>query len=126
MRVGSGDFIYEFIPNWGILPEGYEFGGVPDGAVDAEGRVFVFSRSDHPIMVFDADGNFFESWGKKEFGRPHGAFMGPDAFYCVYDGEHLGTITHAGPPFNRPTSLALAPMTPSAVINHRTIPAYTS
>ena len=59
MRVGSGDFIYEYIPNWGILPPGYEFGGVPDGAVDAQGRVYVFSRSDHPVMVFDAEGNSY-------------------------------------------------------------------
>ena len=65
MRVGSGDFIYEFIPSWGILPEGYEFGGVPDGAVDAQGRVYVFSRSKHPVMVFDADGNFLKSWGRR-------------------------------------------------------------
>jgi len=139
MRVGSGDFIYEFIPDWGVLPEGYQFGGVPDGAVDTEGRVYVFSRSDHPVMIFDTDGNFLTSWGENIFGRPHGACMGPEAFYCVddyahvvrkcsltgevlmtlgtpnkasdtgYDGKHWGSIKRAGPPFNRPTSAALAP-----------------
>ena len=41
MRVGSGDFVYEFIPNWGKPPAGYEFGGVPGGAVDGWGRVHV-------------------------------------------------------------------------------------
>ena len=139
MRVGSGDFIYEFIPSWGILPPGYEFSAVPDGAVDAQGRVYVFSRSSHPVMVFDAEGNFLKSWGEDLFKRPHGACMTPDAFYCVddkghavrkctldgellmtlgtfgqpsdtgYDGKHWRTITRPGPPFNRPTSLALAP-----------------
>ncbi len=139
MRVGRGDFIYEFIPSWGMLPEGYEFGGVPDGAVGPDGRVYVFSRSAHPVMVFDADGNFIKSWGEGVFTRPHGACMGPDAFYCVddeghavrkcsldgevlmtlgtpgvasdtgYDGKHWMTIKRPGPPFNRPTALALAP-----------------
>ena len=139
VRVGGGDFIYDFIPDWGKLPEGYDFGGVPDGAVDAEGNVYVFSRSDHPIMVFDSDGNFIRSWGEKIFRRPHGAYISSDAFYCVddfqhtvrkctlagevlmmlgtpdmasdtgYDGKDWRTIKHPGPPFNRPTSLALAP-----------------
>ena len=139
MRVGSGEFIYDFIPNWGKLPEGYEFDSIPDGAIDADGRVFVFSRSAHPIMIFDSNGNFLESWGENVYRRPHGACISPDAFYCVddmqhtvrkctlsgevlwtlgtpdvatdtgYDGKNWQSIKNAGPPFNRPTSLALAP-----------------
>ena len=62
MRVGSGDFMYEFIPNWGKPPAGYEFGGVPGGAVDGWGRVHVFTRTPHPVLIFDADGNFIKSW----------------------------------------------------------------
>lgn len=64
MRVGSGDFIYEFIPDWGKPPAGYEFGGVPGGAVDGWGRVHVFTRTPHPVLIFDADGTFLKSWGR--------------------------------------------------------------
>lgn len=89
MRVGSGEFIYEFIPSWGKLPVGYEFGSVPNGAVDIRGRVYIFSRTSHPIMIFDADGNFIKSWGEGVFSRPHDAFIGPDeSIYCIDDLDH--------------------------------------
>lgn len=89
MRVGSGDFIYEFIPDWGRPPAGYEFGGVPGGAVDGWGRVHVFTRTAHPVLIFDADGHFIRSWGEGVFSRPHNAFIGPDeSFYCIDDFDH--------------------------------------
>jgi DNA-binding beta-propeller fold protein YncE len=140
MRVGNGGFIYECQPDWGILPAGYQFGGVPNGAVDRMGRVFLYSRTAHPVMVFNADGSFIKSWGEGVFTRPHHATMGPDdTFYCVddldhtvrkctldgkilmtlgvknqpsdtgYDGRDYHSIKRGGPPFNRPTSLALGP-----------------
>ena len=89
MRVGSGDFMYEFVPNWGRPPAGYEFGGVPGGAVDGWGRVHVFTRTPHPVLIFDAEGNFIKSWGEGVFSRPHNAFIGPDeSFYCIDDFDH--------------------------------------
>jgi hypothetical protein len=40
-----------------------------DVVVDSKNRVFVFSRGEHPLMVFDRDGTFFFSWGEKLFTR---------------------------------------------------------
>ncbi|MCL5026868.1 MAG: peptidyl-alpha-hydroxyglycine alpha-amidating lyase family protein [Chloroflexi bacterium] len=89
MRVGNGDFVYEFIESWGTVPEGYELGGVPNGAVDTQGNVHVFTRTPHPVVVFDAEGNFIRSWGEGIFKRPHSAFIGPDeSFYCTDDFDH--------------------------------------
>ncbi len=89
MTVGSGDFRYEVIQSWGRLPAGYEFDAVPDGRVDSQGRVYVFSRSAHPVMVFDAEGNFIKSWGEDIFTRAHGIFIGPDdSVYCADDADH--------------------------------------
>ena len=89
MRVGSGGFLYEFIPNWGKPPAGYEFGGVPGGAVDGWGRVHIFTRTPHPVLIFDADGDFIKSWGEGVFSRPHNAFIGADeSFYCIDDFDH--------------------------------------
>ena len=40
--------------------------------VDAQDRVYCFNRTkDHPVMVFDRDGNFLSSWGAGLFAFPH-------------------------------------------------------
>lgn len=89
MRVGSGEFVYEVIQSWGKLPAGWSFGAVPDGRVDSEGTVYVFSRSPHPVMVFDREGNFLSSWGEGVFSRAHGIFISPDDYvYCADDMDH--------------------------------------
>jgi hypothetical protein len=44
MRVGTGDFVYEVITEWGRLPAGWAFGSVPNGACDSQGRVYLFAR----------------------------------------------------------------------------------
>src|SRR4030095_8652761 len=50
---------------------------------------FVFSRSQHPVVVTDADGAFLFSWGKDQFVRPHGITIGPDnCVYCTDDSDH--------------------------------------
>ena len=32
----------------------------------------MFNRGEHPMMVFDRDGNFLRSWGEGTFPRAHG------------------------------------------------------
>ncbi len=139
MRISSGGFTYDVITNWGRLPAGWSFGSVPNGACDSHGRVYVFSRSEHPVIVFDSDGKFLGSWGEGVFSRPHGILItADDIAYCTDDKDHtvrkfkldgtllmtLGTknkpsdtgyngkdwrtITRGGPPFNRPTNIALS------------------
>ena len=102
---------------------------MPDVAVDQEDRVYLFNRSEHPVLVFDRDGNFISSWGEGVFGRPHGLTIVPDGtLYCADDGHHVvfhctpeGRILEvvgepdkpapfmSGKPFNRPTKVALDP-----------------
>ena len=61
--VGSGIFTYEVQPNWFELPGGWNLGWIPAVACDSEDRVYIYSRSEHPMMVFDRQGRFLESWG---------------------------------------------------------------
>ena len=130
-KFGSGEFVYEIVPEWAKLPEGWSFLEVSDVAVDSKDRVYVFNRGDHPMMIFDRDGSFLGSWGEGLFKRPHGVTIGPDdSIYCVDDGDHtirklnpegrvlmiLGTPGQAAPfqsgrPFHRPTKVALHPKT---------------
>lgn len=128
-RMGSGRYVFEELNDWARLPKGWAFKEVADVAVDSEDRVYVFNRGEHPLMVFEADGTFVESWGEGVFTRPHGLTLGPDeALYCVDDEAHcvrkcsldgrvlmtIGTPSepaprHSGEPFNRPTKVAFDP-----------------
>ena len=140
MRIGTGEFVYEVSAQWARLPAGWSFGEVTGVAVDSRDRVYVLSRGEHPVTIFDRHGDFQAAWGEGVFRRPHGIHIGPDdAVYCAddvdhtvrkfgpdgqvlftlgtrdrpsdtgYDGEDLLSIRRGGPPFNRPTSIALGP-----------------
>ena len=56
VTVGDGDFKYELIENWAKLPDGWVFTQVGAVAVDENDDVYVFNRSEHPIIVFNRDG----------------------------------------------------------------------
>lgn len=127
MVFGQGTHQYTVHENWWTLPEGWEFGWVPAVAVDSQDRVYVYSRSEHPMVVFDRDGNFIDSWGDDILKDAHGIFIdADDNIYCTErephvirkfttDGELLMTLGTPdvpgadGEPFNLPTDFALGP-----------------
>ena len=88
--VGSGMLLFTPVENWEKLPSGWEFIDVAGVAVDSKDNVYVFNRSEHPVIVFDRDGNFLRAWGEGLFStRTHGIHIGPDDMvYCVDDGLH--------------------------------------
>jgi DNA-binding beta-propeller fold protein YncE len=87
--VGGGDFVYEALPSWERLPPAWSFGEVAGVAADARGRVFVFNRGTHPVIVFEPDGTFVTAWGEGLFVRPHGIHIDPaGAVYCTDDAGH--------------------------------------
>jgi len=90
MPYGSGKYTYELVDGWAKLPDGASFQDVCGIAVDAQDRVYVLNRStEHPVMVFDREGNFLTSWGQGLFKRAHGSGIGPDgAIYCTDDKNH--------------------------------------
>ena len=131
VRMGSGKFTYEVYPDWAKLPKGWRFLEVVDAAVDSQDRVYVFSRGEHPLMVFDRGGNFLASWGEGLFKRPHGITLGPNhTLYLADDGGHAiyqftldgklmmtigtpgkGAGFMSGQPFQQPTKVARDPKT---------------
>ena len=98
VMLGSGSFRYEALDQWEKLPDGVNLIETPGVAVDSGDRVYALTRnSEHPVIVFDRDGNFLSSFGKGVFSeRTHGVFIGPDdSVYCADDGTH--TITKFTP-----------------------------
>ena len=57
MATSTGQLQYEVLEGWGQLPEGWKWGQVGGVAVDSKDQIHVFTRTEHPCMVFDRDGN---------------------------------------------------------------------
>ena len=123
---GTGKYIYQIIDPFGTLPEGMSWGNVSHVAVDSKDRVYAFQRKDPPIVVFDSDGNFLDSWGDGQLIDAHGIFVTPEDDLFLVDrdmyevlkytlqGEPLLRIGVRGKsalqePFNHPADVAVSP-----------------
>ena len=106
--VGSGDYTYEMDADWAKVPEGW---AMPTAAVfgDSNDRVYAFNRDpDHPVCVFDKDGNFLWSWGQGLIAFAHAIIIDKDENVWLVDrnthevhkytkeGAHLLTIGRKG------------------------------
>src|SRR6202166_175436 len=90
VTVGSGEYTYEPVVDWAKLPAAWSFKEIGSVGVDKKDNVYVFNRGEHPMMVFDRDGNFLRSWGEGGmFPRAHGVFVAPDeTLWLTDDGDH--------------------------------------
>ena len=134
--VGDGLWRYDFQRDWASLPRWWNFGetghaGPPrtcvQGAVAANGDVYVLCRAAHPVLVFDAAGQFVTSWGEGRFSNfVHGLsidalgkiWIADSGLHTVTQHEPDGTLlrtlgtpnaaapTFYGQPFNMPTGTA--------------------
>jgi len=59
----SGDFKYERIPVWPDLPRYGDFVATSDVDVNSFDEVYVFSRGNHPLTIWDLEGNFITLLG---------------------------------------------------------------
>src|SRR5258708_17967693 len=128
--LGTDGYRYEVDDRWAKLPAGREFNAdVAAVGIDAQDRVYAFNRGEHPMVVFDREGNFLRSWGEGVFRRAHGVHVAPDdtlwltddgdhtVRHCTLDGKVLLTIGipgaprpyMSGEPFHRCTHTPLSP-----------------
>jgi hypothetical protein len=71
--LGAGRHRYEWVPGWGPLPSGMDYGNTHGGIVlDASQRVYVNTDTAQAVLMFDTDGRFLGSWGKEFAGGLHG------------------------------------------------------
>ena len=79
--VGTGKYTYEFVENWARLPQGWRLGQTAI-VTDSRDRVYLFNRSDHPLIVLDREGNYLTSWGEGVLTDAHGMYI--DAEENIY------------------------------------------
>jgi len=111
---------------WGALPDGQSFGPLSQIAVDSSGRVYVFQRSNPPVLVFSPEGVLIDTFGEGLFSDAHGIFVTRDDLILLVDRdaheiiacESSGAVRFRlgqrhqpqfNQPFNHPTDIAQAP-----------------
>ncbi len=117
---------YEVDANWPKKPAGTYWGSVPGIAVDAKDNVYVFTRAQLPVQVYDANGKFLRGWGKG-IGSSHHIKIDHEGNVWIADmGNHvvekytpegkllltIGTKGKAGRDkehLNKPTDMAVTP-----------------
>ena len=89
VRVGAGARVYEQVEYWEKLPEGWVLGQTAI-VTDSQDRVYLFNRSDHPLIVLDRDGKFLNSWGEGDLPDAHGMFIdADDNLYMPVKNSHV-------------------------------------
>src|SRR5262245_13886385 len=123
---------YKVAEGWPQLPAGIMWGGVISVDADANGNIWVFHRSEPPILKFDPSGKLVASFGKNMFVQAHGMTLdregnvwvtdaqdkdgkGQQVFKLSPEGKVLMTLGKAGvakegpDTFNGPTDVVIAP-----------------
>jgi sugar lactone lactonase YvrE len=125
----TNTYQYQVVEGWGQKPEDWEWGWMVGIACDSQDRVYAYSRSQHPLVVFDRDGNFLHTFGDDVLtpGQAHGIYIdSQDNVYCtdhranaIYKFDRHGalqmTISNedmpadgAGELFDKPTDVGIA------------------
>jgi N-acyl-D-amino-acid deacylase len=124
--------LYKVVSGWGQLTKPLSWGETPSISLDANGRVFAFTRAEPPVIELDPSGKVVKTWGEKMFVWPHGLRIDRDGFLWITDGrarngigqqvfkftrdgQLVMTLGKAGvsgdgpDTFNSPTDVAVAP-----------------
>jgi DNA-binding beta-propeller fold protein YncE len=89
ITIEAGERQYELVENWGTLPDGWKWGQVAGIACDSKDQVHVYTRTEHPYLVFDRDGNLLSCGGE------NGAFDTAHSLY-IDDADSVFVLSHRG------------------------------
>jgi len=77
---------YVLDPNWPQpLPEGIEWGQVPNVTIDGEGFIYAFHRAEPPILKFSPSGELVDTFGEGWVATAHGFRAAPDGTLWATD-----------------------------------------
>jgi sugar lactone lactonase YvrE len=78
---------YKVVPGWGQLTAPLKWGEVPNVAIDPKGTVFVFTRTEPPVVELNPAGKVLKTWGHGMFVWPHGIRFDRDGNLWITDGR---------------------------------------
>lgn len=99
--LGSGEYQYECIHDWGELPSNIKYGNTHSVVEDSQGHIYIHhtvhkdSQSPDAVVVFDHKGKFVRSFGAMFRGGAHGmhfAREGKNEYLYFCDEKH-GIVT---------------------------------
>jgi sugar lactone lactonase YvrE len=74
----------ETIDDWDTRPGGSTILDVASIALDGDDRVYLLTRHEGGVSIYEHDGTFVKSWGRGVFTGAHGITLGPDdSVYCA-------------------------------------------
>ncbi|MGI5157449.1 peptidyl-alpha-hydroxyglycine alpha-amidating lyase family protein [Microbispora sp. CA-102843] len=80
---------FEVTATWERLPEALAHRDVSAVGTDSGDRVYLLTRYDGRVLVYERDGTFVGEWGSGVFTQPHGLTVSPDDhIWCVDNGDH--------------------------------------
>jgi DNA-binding beta-propeller fold protein YncE len=114
------------VPDFLKVPAGWTLGPCSAVSVSGKGEIYLFHRGPHPVICFDAYGNFLRSWGDDVIQTAHGLRIDRDGNLWVTDiGQHRvfkldangkvlltlgnGKAGTGFDQFDRPTDVAIGP-----------------
>jgi len=83
----SASTSYKAQPGWGQLAPPLKWGEVPNVAIDPKGTVFVFTRTEPPVVELTPAGKVIKTWGQGMFVWPHGIRFDRDGNLWLTDGR---------------------------------------
>lgn len=84
----SATVTYEPVIGWEQLPGDRKHADVSAVAVDGQDRVYLLTRFDQGVLVYDKDGTFLWAWGEDAFERPHGMAASATEVWVTDTGDH--------------------------------------
>jgi hypothetical protein len=81
---------YTVDPHWPQKPADFHWGQMPGVAVDAQDHVYIFTRAEPPVQVYDAEGKFLRAWGGDSLKTAHHIKIDQEGNVWVADiGHHV-------------------------------------
>ncbi|MEE8450990.1 MAG: peptidyl-alpha-hydroxyglycine alpha-amidating lyase family protein [Thermoguttaceae bacterium] len=118
---------YRVDPSWPQRPDDVQWGKMAGVTIDAKGQIWLHTRANPPVQVYDADGRFIRGWGEDIIESAHylridheGKVWASDIGKHVImqftpEGKLLKTLGTPGEPgedethLNKPTDMAVTP-----------------
>jgi len=63
---------------WPQKPDHFKWGQMPGITVDNQDQVYIFTRSQPAVQVYQPDGKFLRAWNVEDFGGAHYIRLGPE------------------------------------------------